>query len=205
MPLDYLVSLIFSYSCGGQTPVACVYEFVIVIVCSMLMFLFLDLIPVPNPKKAYRRIARTCPFCDKSESRLSRHIATVHQVEPKVKKLLCLPKALRRKQLALLRNEGLAKKNLGMNTDLEPIKKSDAEKVTCQSCLGVYSKKKFYLHAKSCPGAKKIRTSLVPMLGNLDGFTDILNSFHEDEIGEICRTDDTIITEEFYGTRIKPK
>ena len=57
------------------------------------------------------------------------------------------------------------------------------------------AKKKFYLHAKKCPGARKIRkTSLLPMLGNMDGFTDILDSFHEDDIGEICRTDDTIIT-----------
>jgi len=162
---------------------------------SILMFLFLDLIPVPNPKKAYKRIARTCPFCDKSETRLSRHMSTVHQTEPKVKKILCLPKTLRRKQLALLRNQGLAKKNLEKESpDLEPIKKTDADKVTCQSCLGVYAKKKFYLHAKICPGAKKIRTSLLPMVGNFDGFTDILNSFHEDDIGEICRTDDIIIT-----------
>lgn len=149
----------------------------------------------------YKRIQRLCPFCKMPQSKLSRHLKTVHRDSAEVQRILSLPKSHQRQQFALIRNRGIAERNREAAatkncSSMEKIKKSakGSETVHCSKCHGSYSRAYFYRHRKTCKKlARPILSSVLPYeKEESEGFLNILSSFQATEAGNLCRDDPTI-------------
>ena len=112
----------------------------------------------------------------------------------------------KRKAFARLRNEGLYQINKQKCNEetptFEKIKvdsgNAQSETVHCNVCHGSYSKGFFYRHKKQCQESSQnskpvtaVPASLLPTTEEAD-FVEILKSFQQNEVGNICRTDSTI-------------
>lgn len=104
-----------------------------------------------------------CTFCSKNiKSKISRHILT-HKLEPKVMKILSLPKKSkeRKVELELLANEGNFKHNLEVlkkKEGLLVVARRDSQShhnpndfLPCEYCKKFILKKNLWLHHRTCP------------------------------------------------------
>ncbi len=152
-----------------------------------------------NDGKRYTRLARTCPFCDSTQKRLSRHIREVHRNEPCVSHIVKLPRPMQRKEFAVLRNRGIVKANKKKSSqeDMEKIKKSmdNVDTVHCSFCNGAYTRKYFYRHKLVCnrQEASPVLASTLKYGDSSDPeFLKVMSRLHSDEVGRIAREDETI-------------
>ena len=155
-----------------------------------------------------KRPKRPCPFCDKMASRLSDHIKRKHKYEEKVINALSLPKELRDREFQTFKKEGIFKVNSNMlsketSPDFENLLHErkyikNSSTVVCSLCKGFYSKRKISRHKKTCVKAEQCTdypSSVNVLLLKGDGdFSDeyrkeILDSFHENEVGKLIRSD----------------
>ena len=101
---------------------------------------------------------RQCPFCKVWQSRLSRHISTVHKSETQVKEILktSTTSTQRIKQLAVFRKEGIFNENVFQATQPEPTYERERKGLSalscCSRCKGFYSSKQYHKHKDSCKG-----------------------------------------------------
>ncbi|XP_078322178.1 uncharacterized protein LOC144621976 isoform X2 [Crassostrea virginica] len=104
-----------------------------------------------------------CTFCSKNiKSKISRHILT-HKLQPRVMKILCLPKrsAERKLELELLANEGNFKHNLEVLTKKEgflvvarresKLQHQPGDFLPCEYCKKFILKQNLWLHHRKCP------------------------------------------------------
>lgn len=105
-----------------------------------------------------------------------------------------------------LRREGIYKHNIraladgvsdGVPVNLMREKKSvhqDPVKM-CRECRAFISAKNFFSHKNTCKAAKPVRVDLLTgfeVKTSKDFEMDILSKFHQDEVGELCRSDEVI-------------
>ena len=101
---------------------------------------------------------RQCPFCKVWQSRLSRHISTVHKSETQVKEILktSTTSTQRIEQLAVFRKEGIFNENVFQATQPEPTyqreRKGDECFVLLFAVQRFYSSKQYHKHKDSCKG-----------------------------------------------------
>ena len=155
-----------------------------------------------NPPK---RLARRCPYCGKTNTNLTRHLRDQHKQKPEVSAILdgSVTKLQARRGFAKIKNLGILQRNKEMSTDsdkpvFETIKKgSTALKVVhFTKCNGSYPQKYFGRHKIACKDTdeadpKSVHITLVEADESTD-FLDILNRFHNNDVGNICRTDKTV-------------
>lgn len=150
---------------------------------------------VPEPKRKYDRIKRSCPYCSRVYVNLPRHLRSVHRKELKVQEAENSDDS--RRAFAVLRNEGILKFNKNQeDTKLfQVIKKTcggNRDKVVhCKTCNGAYSSKYFHRHMKKCKQVDKpvVATSLVVEDA---GFAKILGCLQNSDVREMCHKDKTL-------------
>ncbi|XP_071958628.1 uncharacterized protein [Antedon mediterranea] len=135
--------------------------------------------------------------------KLTRHIKTVHNDNQRVKDALKFPKREMQKQFDLMRKEGIYIVNNGEMKKNDPKyeqeRRTTSKKppVMCGLCKGFYNRASFSRHKVKCRGKTSANCDHIPMSGiscDLSAFNvEILNRFRTDEVGEICRTDLTLI------------
>ena len=154
-----------------------------------------------------KRRSRPCPLCKDNplQSRLSRHILRVHRNDREVKDILKLDKRSRDKALDKLKKRGIYNYNkttikLGQNRKLQQErfhKRSDkSDMIICTVCKGCFCKKYFHRHKDSCGGrADKVPVAFLEenVYPISEDFKTILNRFHSDQIGDIIRSDRSIL------------
>ncbi|XP_064208087.1 uncharacterized protein LOC135263699 isoform X2 [Anguilla rostrata] len=102
-----------------------------------------------------------CLFCEKSVSKIARHLEQVHSNEPEVAKALVFPKGSkgRKIHLELLRNKGNFAHNVSViktgSGELVPGKQPQKDAhgkdfMHCAYCQGLFSKKYMWRHAQNC-------------------------------------------------------
>jgi hypothetical protein len=142
---------------------------------------------------------------------LRRHAVDQHADYPAIKRILSenTSEISLRRAFAKFRNDGIVETNKANSTSmthpiLEKIRNSEQQSqvVHCRICLGSYSKAYFYRHKKQCVEVNLnesviTRPSYVPAtllaLHKDDEFLNILRSFHDNVVGQICRSDNTIM------------
>jgi hypothetical protein len=155
------------------------------------------------------RPKRPCPFCDKMASRLTDHIKRKHKHEESVINALSLPKELRDREFQSFKKDGIFKVNSKLlseeaSPDFEKLLHErkfikSASTVVCSQCKGFYSKRKISRHKKTCFKALNstdypTSTNVVSLVRSDEEFPDdykkeILDSFHENEVGKLIRND----------------
>lgn len=147
-----------------------------------------------TPKK---RLSRNCPFCQKSDTHLSRHLSTCHKDRPEVCEILHskASKLEKRRAFAKLRNLGIVQRNSARVKTGESFEKvktgvTNTDTVHCSQCNGSYSQAFFHRHRTQCVNnALALKAEL---LSDDNGFVHILNRFQSNDIGNLCRRDEAI-------------
>jgi hypothetical protein len=141
-------------------------------------------------------------------SRLSDHIKRKHKNEESVRNALSLPKELRDREFQGFKKDGIFKVNAitlskDASTDFENLMHErrfikNSTTVVCSLCKGFYSKRRISRHKKTCFRAENSTdypTSFnASLLRNKEEFSEdyrkeILDGFHENEVGKLIRTD----------------
>jgi hypothetical protein len=141
------------------------------------------------------------------EQNLRRHLSSQHKEQADVFAILTgsLTDLESRRAFAIIRNKGIVQKNKelsALNDDpvYETIKKGSTSQkmVHCSVCDGPYPKKYFGRHRMTCKKATTsmsnpmpVRISLMERNERAD-YLDILGRFQDNDVGNICRSDDTI-------------
>jgi len=170
-----------------------------------------------------KKPSRPCIFCRLFQTRLTRHIKTVHKNEEQVKKIFTLPKKEQDAEFNLLRKQGIFSHNIKLlqsgkleeNMELERRPKKLTSKVKiCVNCKACIQARYFYKHSKLCSSNTNPRdmnqnkneskphfdsglaSSLLPNLNMSRDkeFNDILNRFQPDEKGKLCQTNKFLIS-----------
>lgn len=168
---------------------------------------------------------RPCPYCNAFKSDLSDHITRKHADEDVVKRALSLPKYERIRAFRQLKKEGIMKANMQTlrsrkkeNVKLlrerrpQPKQTGELEEkpprslvVYCSGCHGFVSSKYFARHRKNCTSIdsniipQSMPTSLLFSASDDEDYKrDILSSFQQDAIGNLCVTDELIVS---FGNR----
>ncbi|XP_033125442.1 uncharacterized protein LOC117123571 isoform X2 [Anneissia japonica] len=113
-------------------------------------------------KTSSKRPFRYCVFCNKYQSKLSRHISVSHQSIERVRLALQLPKEDRIAVFELFKREGILKVNSMQATlgaprherERTPKCKKSLESVKCPGCLAVLSKQCFKRHIRNWCSSK---------------------------------------------------
>ena len=99
-----------------------------------------------------------------------------------------------------IRNMGILQQNKEKarecQGDYVAIRRCNSDVVHCTKCDGSYARRFFYRHRARCVGPasnnpKPCSARFVHLRAD-DQFTQILERFHRDEVGEVCRSDATI-------------
>ena len=101
----------------------------------------------------------------------------------------------KRRAFARIRNLGIVqnnKKKVEQGEDPEKIKKSKSDTVHCNLCNGSYSAEYFHRHKKACNRRAVGVKSSLSALDDGDPFIGILNRFHMNDVGNTCRSDNSI-------------
>lgn len=159
----------------------------------------------------YRKPTRPCPCCGKEQTRLTRHLKTKHHDRPEVQQILNKPDGSKEQQEGFnkLRKYGIDIYNRKQSTLETPTyiaeRKGGDEQtlVQCSKCKGFYKRNLFYRHKEVCTGD----TTDLPRKLELDAMksvvitehdkefcSEILSRFHRDDVGNICRSDETLLT-----------
>ena len=168
-------------------------------------------------QKVKKKPSRPCLFCGTFQTRLTRHLKTVHRNEERIKQIACLPVKEQNHEFDVLRKEGIFAHNLKLlnsgkdqaNLEMErKSKKIEKRKIKmCTNCKAFLHVRYFYKHVKSCIKAtnnekqKKpnFSSGLTPsLLRNYEqesdsSFTELLNRFLPDEKGKLCQNNQFIL------------
>lgn len=137
---------------------------------------------------------------------MKRHIFRKHRNEPEVRLMNSKPCRVQNKFLDTKRREGIYEYNLQLIGDgLDPVMRErksiqEVQLRVCTECKGFYSRKFFYKHKCVFKGdclreafKPKLLQEVTPDEMNSDrGFLRILNGFRGGEVGDFCRTDNTV-------------
>ena len=154
-------------------------------------------------KKKYseKRPQRPCLYCQVYVTKLSRHVRTVHKDLDCVQELNRFSPMKRMAEMAKIRKQGIFNANVktihsGTVMTERKCKTKYCDIRMCMKCKAFLSKKSFNVH--KC--VKKMKPTAISLM-NLcivkrdDKFcTEIVKKFRNDEIGEICKTDSTILS-----------
>ncbi|XP_067668551.1 uncharacterized protein [Haliotis asinina] len=160
-------------------------------------------------KGAYRKPERRCPFCNISQTRLSRHIALQHKDIAEVAEALKFEKNSKERNMLFdnFRKRGIFEFNKTQALEDEPAfvseRRGQKDLVCCTSCKGFYSRQLYYRHKATCMKDSAILPSSVSTdalqleeraTANQDIFIkEVLLHFHSDDVGKTCRTEPTIV------------
>ncbi|XP_057296083.1 uncharacterized protein LOC130629325 isoform X2 [Hydractinia symbiolongicarpus] len=159
-------------------------------------------------KRRRKKPYRYCIFCKKKMSYLRRHIRSKHKHHPEVKVVLKLKKKEQFAAYEDFRRRGIFEYNMKEALNEKPEFERERrgrdqnDLVYCNNCKKFISRRFWYQHMKNCQANSCKKTVPVPInllslpenLRITDDFRDnILSKFQRDNIGDICRTDNTII------------
>ena len=146
-----------------------------------------------------RKPKRPCPYCEKQQCKLTRHLKHKHKKEENVKLALSKPKKEQNAIFELLRKEGIYNYNMRMlkeGTSL--LKERDQGNHDLQICDRAFISRTFFIgHRKSCQLNHSLLQQVKPELvvDKNDFFTDKLGRLKDnDAIGELCESDYLIQT-----------
>lgn len=181
----------------------------------------LNIDPSERPKGSNKK--NCCFYCHKMQSKIARHLATVHRNESEVKKFLDLhPNNLERKKIIeTIRRNGNFFYNTNNNVNDGKLivvrrpqknKQKDAKDYTaCAKCKGFFFvKSSIRCHFQQCAGynSKQTRSVLVmgrAIIGRINPIAEetlrkvVFPALREDEITRIIRYDELII---MFGNRL---
>ena len=138
-------------------------------------------------------------------------MSTVHRDENQVRQAVSAPSQIERENIFdQLRKEGIYEHNKklleGGNKTLihreRSNKRENDDAVYCTSCLGFYSRSYFSIHRKKCASDSAV-TSAEPVRSEFlsnkieisrEFETTILSKFNRNEIGDMCRNEEMIVT-----------
>ena len=167
-----------------------------------------------------RKPTRLCVFCNNFQSRLTRHLKTVHRNEKEIQDILKMHPKKQVQEFERLRKKGIMKYNLEQLVARKSPSKLERERRTigkasklkmCSHCKAFVQARYFFKHKRrrsqictSDESAEKTSTrfcsGVTPdLLRKIDEkddneFFDLLNRFVQDEIGTLCQNNDFIIT-----------
>jgi len=141
---------------------------------------------------------------------------TAHKGEERIKELSTLQRREQVIAFRLLRREDMMKHNKQQlclrnpKIERERNNKVDNKLVVCTACSGFFSAAFYYQHRKRCQAKPSLPAQNVPVTLLMPATTDVsehfrtevLSKFRDDDIGQICQTDPTIIT---VGSRLYDK
>ena len=163
---------------------------------------------------------RRCPFCQCYDSALSRHIRRKHKELDEVKAALAMTRFERLAAFQNFKRRGIRLTNVGEVVKDKPTFereraprtiKDDTKLVMCSGCESFISSSFWSKHHSNCNGLSSKRRDAVRvgLLKSIDNgsvteefSSSILQSFKNDAIGNICRTDPVILN---IGTRLFDK
>jgi hypothetical protein len=172
-----------------------------------------------SASSTYKKPHRPCPFCDKMQSKLTRHLIDIHSTEKAVSEALKLPKGAQcNDAFAQLRKDGIFNENQKRvkvrSKDLlcERASQQAGQLSICGYCKGYFKEKLMWKHARICSVASDRNTFSAPVpvrilktgvdVNNFKSTQDfkmeILSRFRNDEVGQICIADRMIAT---FGQR----
>ena len=157
-----------------------------------------------------RKPKRPCYYCGEVQSQLLRHIKRKHKNEEAVVAALQLPQTEQLRAFENIRKLGIFKLNLNKVEKGQPLirerkqgSSSDADLRMCNGCHGFYDTKQIYRHKKRCAelsgtsssGSVNFSSSWksAKSLGVSEDFKPVLDSFRNDEAGNLCKSDPFII------------
>ncbi|XP_060582162.1 uncharacterized protein LOC132738621 isoform X2 [Ruditapes philippinarum] len=158
-----------------------------------------------SKKKVWKKKPdRFCKFCHQivKGGKLKRHIERKHKTD--IGQILANSPSVKKEYFDQIRRDGIHEYNVKqMEKSLEPsmreripVKKDSLR--LCEDCKGYYSNKYFFKH--KCLALKPTPMKPSLMLSTNDAeikkdteFQAILNRFHDDFVGNLCRTNDIII------------
>ena len=162
-----------------------------------------EISPILPIKKKYseKRPKRPCKWCKVPVTKLTRHVMTVHKDLERVKELKTFSPMKRKTEMAKIRKEGIFQANLetvhsGTVMTERKCKAKYCDIRMCLKCKAFLSKKSFNVH-KCVTKMKPTAISVMNLrIINRDSkFCEtIVKRFRNDEIGEICKTDPTILS-----------
>ncbi|KAL4218604.1 hypothetical protein ACF0H5_021194 [Mactra antiquata] len=174
--------------------------------------------------KSKRKPHRPCPYCKCDKSALTKHLSVKHADEAEVQQALSLPKQERNRAFLLLKRKGIMSKNMEILRGASDYSKNDSliierrktgeslkgDVIYCSKCFGFFSKEYFHRHRRICHSFETstyLPVAISPQKPTNSNTNDpikvafnseILSSFHDDQVGSICRSD-SVIKE--YGLR----
>jgi len=153
-----------------------------------------------------------CLYCGQHKVRIQRHLVRKHADKPDVKKLIIMNSGPEKRSLmAYLRNEGNSLHNFDVKKRGSGVIRvarapsnrgeiPDARQyISCHLCKALYLRKQ--LHKHSCrrateaekPSLQASRLLAAKSENELEGMAIVLSELHEDEIGNIVRTEPLLI------------
>ena len=166
-----------------------------------------------------KKPSRPCVYCGVFQTKLTRHIKTVHKNEEKVKEILGLDRKQQEKEFDLLRKQGIYEHNLKLmkkgktqqvlEVERKQIKKEGKESKlkVCTLCKAFVKSTYYAQHVKACSVFKDESQSKNQIVSCLSAdllqkyedtkdkeFVDILNRFATDEVGTFCKNDKMLLT-----------
>ncbi|XP_067207109.1 uncharacterized protein [Linepithema humile] len=180
----------------------------------------LNIDPSQGPKGGNKK--NCCFYCRKMQSKIARHLATVHRNEPEVKKFLDLkPKNLeRRRIIETISRNGNFIHNTNSNVNdgkllvcrrpRENSKKTAKDYTACGKCKGFFVKSSIRRHFHRCTGrsSKQQRSVMVmgrAIIGRINPIAEetlrkvVFPALREDETTRIIRYDELVI---MFGNRL---
>jgi len=161
--------------------------------------------PSPSAARGCDRPSRPCQFCGKFKVRLTRHIRNVHKFEEKVTQIKKEANE-QRGAFQQFKRTGIMDYNQqiagckGTKLLRERLSKNNCSAVVCDACSGVFNRHWFSSHKRRCPAKGCCKPNPVAASAFLsscdvseDFKKDILSKFTNDEVGQLCQQDQTII------------
>ncbi|PIK49503.1 hypothetical protein BSL78_13608 [Apostichopus japonicus] len=161
-----------------------------------------------HESRKYSAPKRRCPFCDKYQTKLSRHIRAKHKDQAKVTEAIDAPKPDRLAMFNGFKKDGILKANKEEAKKVNPVYQKErafrtgsGKIVMCRNCSGFFSRRSIGRHTKICCKESGKEKAFVPisLLEQLDSkdesfILDILAKLRDDEVGLMCRNDSVITT-----------
>ncbi|XP_065673908.1 uncharacterized protein LOC136090860 [Hydra vulgaris] len=175
-------------------------------------------------KSLKKKPSRYCIFCNKKQTRLSRHILKRHKDLEIVKTAIKLPEGEKHKMFNKFKKEGIKKYNIDQTQEKNPNfqREREAKKILneeeiinnlemCGYCNGFFSKRFLSRHIKNCDlnTFKPIIHVPISLIKNNSSslfpnefVINVLRNMRNDEVGKICKQDIIILT---VGLRLYDK
>ena len=149
-------------------------------------------IDISDPHEKKKRKSRMCPYCQRWQQNLRRHLTMKHHYEAEVYAILSdktLSKLQVSKAFARIRNRGILLNNSKKDSDFTAIHcGTQGDIVHCSTCQGAYSARSFYRHRKNCTSAAlKLKANTIGEPKTK--FALLLSNFRNNDVGNTCRSD----------------